>query len=199
MAALPERLPGWLLPLLLLAACSSAQLAPPRKIVLLASFEGRDRARGYELLASATLALQDAARDDLVLLAVDSGSSVADATSRVQALRSDPLVRMVLLAGDYASAAQTQTALGDLPALFISAGSVGPVGGGEVQVRGVSTPSAAFIQRYRESNPAAPDPGLWAAAGYEAATIALTVAGAQDRVSVAQALADWYQDVISAP
>ena len=199
MAAMPERLRIWLLPLILLAACGSAQLAAPRKIALLASFEGRERARAYELLASADLALQDAARDDLILLAVDSGSSVADAISRVQALRSDPLVRMVLLAGDYASAAQTQTALGDLPALFISAGSVGPVGGGEGQVRGVSTPSAAFIQRYRESNPAAPDPGLWAAAGYEAASIAVAAAGRQDRESVALALATWFKDESSAP
>ena len=140
MAALPERLPGWLLPLLLLAACSSAQLAPPRKIVLLASFEGRERARGYELLASASLALQDAARADLILLPVDSGGSVADAISRVQALRSDPLVHIVVLAGTYASDAQTLAALADLPSLLIGNKPYEPVGAREMLLRAFSLP-----------------------------------------------------------
>ena len=187
------------MPLLLLAACSSAQLAAPHKIALLASFEGRERARAYELLASANLALQDAAREDLVLLAVDSGSSVADAVSRVQALRSDPLVHMVLLAGEFASAGQTLAALDDLPVLLISEGSVGFVRDGELILRAVSPPSAAFIQRFRESNPATREPGLWAAAGYEAATTAVAVAGAQDRAKVAQTLAAHFQDVSSSP
>ncbi len=187
------------MPLLLLAACSSAQLAPPRKIALLASFEGRERALSYELLASANLALQDAAREDLVLLAVDSGSSVADAVSRVQALRSDPLVYMALLAGEYASAGQTLAALDDLPVLLISEGSVGFVRDGELILRAVSPQSAAFIQRFRESNPAAREPGLLAAAGYEATTTAVAVAGAQDRAKVAQTLAAHFQDVSSSP
>ena len=187
------------MPLLLLAACSSAQLAAPRKIALLASFEGRERARAYELLASANLALQDAAREDIVLLAVDSGSSVADAVSRVKALRSDPLVHMALLAGEYASAEQTLAALDDLPVLLISEGSVGFVRDGELILRAVSPQSAAFIQRFRESNPASREPGLWAAAGYEAATTAVTVAGAQDRAKVAQSLAAHFQDVNSSP
>lgn len=117
---MPERLWRWLLPILLLAACSSAALAPPRKIALLASFEGRERQQGYELLASAQLALQDAARADLTLLPVDSGGSVADAVSRAQALRSDPLVLMVVVAGAYASDPQTLAALAGLPALLIS-------------------------------------------------------------------------------
>ena len=196
---MPERLRIWLLPLFLLAACSSAQLAAPHKIALLASFEGRERARAYELLASANLALQDAAREDIVLLAVDSGSSVADAVSRVQALRSDPLVHMVLLAGEYASAGQTLAALDDLPVLLISEGSVGFVRDGELILRAVSPPSAAFIQRFRESNPATREPGLWAAAGYEAATTAVAVAGAQDRAKVAQSLAAHFQDMSSSP
>ena len=153
MAALPERLPGWLLPLLLLAACSSAQLAPPRKIVLLASFEGRDRARGYELLASATLALQDAARDDLVLLAVDSGGSVADAISRVQALRSDPLVHIVVLAGTDASDSQTLAALAGMPALLISAEPVESVGEREMLLRAISLPSPELLNAIASATP----------------------------------------------
>ncbi len=199
MAAIPERLRYWLLPLLLLAACSGAPLEAPRKIALLASFEGRERVHAYELLASANLALQDAARDDLVLLTVDSGSSVADAINRVQALRSDPLVHMVLLAGEYAGAGQTLAALDDLPVLLISEGSVGFVRDGELVLHAVSPPSAGFIQRFHESIPATREPGLLAVAGYEVATIALTVAGGKDRESVAKALADWYQDLSSAP
>ena len=143
MAALPERLPGWLLPLLLLAACSSAELAPPHKIALLASFEGRERQFGYELLASVQLALQDAARTDLTLLPVDSGGSVADAVSRVQALRSDPLVLMVVLAGKYASDPQTLAALADLPALLISAEPDGPGGAREMLLHALSLPAPA--------------------------------------------------------
>ncbi len=167
MAALPERLPGWLLPLLLLAACSSAQLAPPRKIVLLASFEGRERARGYELLASASLALQDAARADLILLPVDSGGSVADAISRVQALRSDPLVHIVVLAGTYASDSQTLAALAGMPALLISAEPVESVGEHVLLLRATSQLAPALVELYRESNPDVPESGPWAAAGQD--------------------------------
>ena len=140
---MPEQLRWWLLPLMLLAACSSAQLAPPRKIALLASYEGSERASGYELLASAGLALQDAARIDLTLLPVDSGGSVADAVSRVQALRSDPLVLMVVLAGKYASDPQTLAALADLPALLISAEPDGPGGAREMLLRALSLPAPA--------------------------------------------------------
>ncbi len=137
---MPERLWRWLLPILLLAACSSAALAPPGKIALLAPFEGRERQLGYELLTSARLALQDAARTDLTLLPVDSGGSVADAVSRVQALRSDPLVLMVVLAGTYASDAQTLAALADLPSLLISDQPYEPVGAREMLLRAFSLP-----------------------------------------------------------
>ncbi len=141
------------MPLLLLAACSSAQLAAPHKIALLASFEGRERARAYELLASANLALQDAAREDIVLLAVDSGGSVADAVSRVQALRNDPLVLMVVLAGTYASDAQTLAALADLPALLIGAEPEGPGGAREMLLRAISLPSPALLKTIVRATP----------------------------------------------
>ena len=199
MPAPPERLRWWLLPLLLLAACSHADLAPPRKIALLASFEGRERAIGYELLTAAQLALADAARPDLTLLPVDIGDTVADALSRILALRGDSLVHVVILAGALATAAEPLAALADLPALVIADGRIGPAAANVWRIRPDSRPTATLAERYRARNPYAPPPGPLTTAGYEAATIAASLAGAEDRAAVARALRNIARNGIASP
>ena len=108
--------------LLLLAAVSAGcgVLAPrlPRKIALLAPFEGQFRAIGYNALYAARLAFSDAAPSDLQLLPIDDGGALAAAVARVKALNADPAVAAVIALGPAATHASAQAA-NDKPLILL--------------------------------------------------------------------------------
>lgn len=103
---------------LILVLCACISGTPTAKIALLAPFEGRYREVGYEALYAARLALADSGTS-FTLLPLDDGGTAPFAASRAAALGYDPQMAAVILIGDSAAAAETQTALGDLPALII--------------------------------------------------------------------------------
>lgn len=100
----------------LLISCTASPL--PRKIALLAPFEGPHRPIGYNALYALRLCLQDAAPLDLQLLAVDDGGSGAAAQDRITALNIDPAVTAILALGASASQPAVQNA-SDRPLIII--------------------------------------------------------------------------------
>lgn len=100
-----------------LAACSVAPSV--QKIALLAPFEGRYRDVGYEALYAVRLALADAGAENVHLLAVDDGGSVASAVDRARALERDPAVKMALVLGLAAADERTLSAFERLPVLVV--------------------------------------------------------------------------------
>ncbi len=102
------------------SACAVSQSGEVIRVGLLAPFEGRYRAVGYDALFAARLALNTQhSEQQIELLAVDDGGSVELATQRAAALAEDEQVRAVILLGREATAPQVQLALGDLPALVV--------------------------------------------------------------------------------
>jgi ABC-type branched-subunit amino acid transport system substrate-binding protein len=89
------------------------------RIGLLAPFEGRYREIGYDLLYAARLALRDAGQAHLELFPIDDGGAVESAIDRAEALRRNPLVQVVMVAGLAATDPQTLAAFGDLPVIVI--------------------------------------------------------------------------------
>ena len=89
------------LALIALVGCATSA-APNQIIVLLAPFEGRYREVGYQALYAVRLALADANRTDLTLLALDDGGTAQNIQDRVMAINQDSAVQAVLLLGQLA-------------------------------------------------------------------------------------------------
>ncbi|MDX2160506.1 MAG: hypothetical protein SF162_04185 [bacterium] len=102
----------------MLNACAAVRSPAPPRIALLAAFEGRYRAAGYDALYAARLALADGGIA-VDLLPVDDGGSAQTAADRAAALADDPDTIIVLLVGQAAAQHEVQHALGDLPALIV--------------------------------------------------------------------------------
>src|ERR1700753_2715268 len=92
------------LPLILIGLLLSACTVPPtpRKIALLAPFEGQYREIGYEALYAAQLSLQESSTPSAyVILPLDDGGTEATAHERAQALTYDDSIVFVLALGPY--------------------------------------------------------------------------------------------------
>ena len=92
------------------AACGSSDNHLPRKIALLAPFEGQYREIGYNALYALRLAIGDAEPRDIPLLAVDDGGTLASAVARVRALNWDPAVAVIIALGPEATHPAAQMA-----------------------------------------------------------------------------------------
>lgn len=111
----------------LLSGCALNPIQTPRRIALLAPFEGRYREIGYDALYAARLALQTYGNGEIELLPIDDGGTVESAISRAQAFTQDPAIQAVILVGQAATDPATQRALGSLPALALAYWPVQPV------------------------------------------------------------------------
>jgi hypothetical protein len=109
--------------LLLAAGCGLVHPDSVTRLVLLAPFEGRYQALGYDAYYAAQLALSqaNAAESGIELLAVDDGSTPESALERAQAIARDPLVGAVLALGPWASSTSVQQAIAPIPMLVIGA------------------------------------------------------------------------------
>lgn len=112
--------------LLVLFVGCTAQVAPPTKIVLLSSFEGRYREVGYDALYAARLALSDAGYEQITLLPIDDGGTELLAADRIHALENDPSVEVILASGLFATSSTAQAALNRLPMLIIGHWNTAP-------------------------------------------------------------------------
>lgn len=101
-----------------IAGCGLMEPKLPRKIALLAPFEGRYRAIGYNALYAARLAFIDAAPTDWQLLPVDDGGAHDSAVARVKALNMDPAVAAIIALGPMATHASAQSA-NDKPLILL--------------------------------------------------------------------------------
>lgn len=106
--------------------CANSNSGRPRRIALLAPFEGRYREIGYDALYAARLALLDEDRTDIELLAVDDGGSVRTATERARALSNDSRILAVVVLGYDAADSAVQRAFDDLPVVIVGEWLVEP-------------------------------------------------------------------------
>ena len=93
-----------------LTACSTADRVLPRKIALIAPFEGQFREIGYNALYAVRLAFDDALTQDVQLMAIDDGGTIESAVARVTALNLDPAVAAIIALGPFATHASPQRA-----------------------------------------------------------------------------------------
>lgn len=91
-----RRVLGWVA-VLWLVACSPSRAVT--RYVLIAPFEGEEREVGYQMLYGARLAIAEANRLDIELLAVDDGGSREQFQQRLSAFERDPTVVQLLVAG----------------------------------------------------------------------------------------------------
>jgi ABC-type branched-subunit amino acid transport system substrate-binding protein len=105
----------------LAAACApwQAPAAPRPTIALLAPFEGRYRALGYDAYYAAQLAVADAAATPVDFLPMDDGGTVTTAAARAAAFAAMPRVRAVVVVGAVATDPQVLAAFGDLPVIVV--------------------------------------------------------------------------------
>ena len=103
---------------LALAACSTFETHLPRKVALLAPFEGQYREIGYNALYAARLAFADVQPLDIELLAVDDGGSHTSAVDRIKALNLDPAVAAIIALGPASTHPSAQMA-NDKPLILI--------------------------------------------------------------------------------
>ncbi len=134
----------------LLSACAAVP-PTPRKIALLAPFEGQYREIGYEALYAAQMALQET-QAHYVLLPLDDGGTETSARERAQAFTYDPSIAVVLALGPYATTPQVQAAYGTLPVLLVGYWPSIP------QSKNIAALSADL----RDTLPAIPDPYSYA-------------------------------------
>jgi hypothetical protein len=104
---------------LLLTGCAVFRGEEIRKIALLAPFEGRYREIGYDALYAARLAISESGIQTIDLLAIDDGGSLETAIARADAIRQDESIKAVIALGSYATDAQVQEHLGDVPMLIV--------------------------------------------------------------------------------
>jgi hypothetical protein len=146
-----QRFSSLVLIMLVLSACAAVP-PTPRKIALLAPFEGQYREIGYEALYAAQLALQDSPSSAYSVLALDDGGSEATAEERASALVYDSSIVFVLALGPYATTPDVQAAFGDLPVLMVGYWPSIPL----------RENIAAITADLRETLPTIPDPYLYA-------------------------------------
>jgi ABC-type branched-subunit amino acid transport system substrate-binding protein len=104
---------------LMITGCAVTSAKTPSRIALLAPFEGRYREVGYDAFYAAKLAIIEADRSNIELLAVDDGGTVENAASRARALTLDPLVKVVIVIGYDAADINVQAAFSDLPVIIV--------------------------------------------------------------------------------
>ena len=107
-----------LLLLLLSSALTACAANPPRKIALLAPFEGQFREVGYNALYAVRLAFADTEPNNIQLMAVDDGGGRESAIARIRALNIDPAVAAIIALGPAATHPDAQTA-NDKPLIMI--------------------------------------------------------------------------------
>lgn len=158
--------------LLFLTACSPLRLTRPiTKIGLVAPFEGKQRAIGYEALYAAKLAVREnnlagGTEGWLVeLVALDDGGQTETALRQARALAVDHDVMSVIGVMDASGHPQARSAYARLG---LSVELVDPQGGDAVTVK----PSASFDERYRAISGGA-QPGALAVRVYSAMQTAL--------------------------
>lgn len=155
----------------MLAVCGCAVIRTPQpgKIALLAPFDGAQADVGYEALYAARLALAEVDPNAFAytLLPLEDGGTNF-AADRARALAVDPDVIAVLLLGENAAAAETQAALGDLPAVIVGDWGAAPVDDDVTFVTEAPPMDETFAERYSVGNPFAPEPGEYAALTYRA-------------------------------
>lgn len=100
------------------AGCAISQSPPITKIALLAPFEGRDRAIGYNALYAVRLALTESGTRHIQLLAVDDGGTVIRAMERIRGLNTDPSVYAIIALGENATSHEAQT-INDKPLIIL--------------------------------------------------------------------------------
>ena len=113
-----KRVLGFLLALLL-TGCAVFRGEEVQKIALLAPFEGRYREIGYDAIYAARLATSESGIQSIDLLAIDDGGSVETAVARADAIRQDKSIKAVIALGIYATDAQVQEHLVDVPMLIV--------------------------------------------------------------------------------
>lgn len=116
--ALGVRFKTALLVLLLSSVLTACDAGWPRKITLLAPFEGQYREIGYNALYAIRLAFADAGTQDAQLLAVDDGGTTASAVERIMALNMDPAVAAIIALGPAATHPAVQRA-NDKPLIIV--------------------------------------------------------------------------------
>lgn len=91
--------------LIVVVGCTGVKPASPYKIVLMAPFEGAERAIGYNALYAARLALADYQRTtghlNVELLAVDAGEDPFIHRLRIRALLEDPSIHRIIGLGGW--------------------------------------------------------------------------------------------------
>ena len=187
---------GWLLvALLFLAGCSSVD--PVVKIGLVAPFEGRERAVGYDVIYSARLAVREINATGgiggyrLALVALDDGGDPELARKTAASLVTDPAVVAVI--GHWGA----QTTAVAAP-IYEEAGlAFLPAGEGTFGPRDPATLAPEFVAAYTAVTPFDETPGPYAASAYDAFQLLWQVlyaaaagGGTIDRDSVREALAD---------
>lgn len=100
------------------AGCAVSQSPPITKIALLAPFEGRHRAIGYNALYAVRLALTESSAQNIQLLAVDDGGTVDASIERIRAINNDPSIYAIIVLGHTASSHEVQLA-NDKPLILV--------------------------------------------------------------------------------
>lgn len=160
MAAVKHRL-FWMLWLaILLSACSIFQADIPRKVALIAPFEGEYRAIGYDALYAGRLALAESQLLNVDLLAIDEGGQASTSRERVLALARDPHIVAVLWLGQFPFPSEVALAI---PIYRLDLDPIQPD----------TSTFEAFRQRYLASDPFALEPTFNAYATYRTMQTAL--------------------------
>ncbi|MBI5879387.1 MAG: hypothetical protein HZB53_17200 [Chloroflexi bacterium] len=150
-------------------ACAPLLAVTPRiaKLGLVAPFEGRNRAIGYDALYAARLAIRDdrgrQSTTRIELLALDSGANSDALHRQARALAVDPdvLFVIVVIAPEDETLARAAYTVLSPPVRYVRVAATAPA------------TDDAFARRYAEISGGAP-PGVVAAAVYEAATTVLS-------------------------
>lgn len=152
--------------MLLLAACQS--VAPVVKVGLVAPFEGRDRALGYDVLYSARLAVREInaaggiGGTRVALVALDDGGSAEFAVATAESLLIDPAV--VAVVGHWLPPTTgVARPLYDAGGLLLLPGGEPPYTAADPALL-----SPEFVSAYTAVTPFDEVPGPYAGAAYEA-------------------------------
>jgi len=156
------------------AGCAVHRSATPIRIVLIAPFEGEDRAIGYEALYAARLALIDSGTVMIDLLPLDDGESNAD--ERAAAIARDPAIMVTLILGEETASIEVQAAFGDLPTLWIGGWATLRDSSSAFALPNRAIASAGLRQRLIAFDAFAPPPTDLAAPVFEATVLAIHAA-----------------------
>lgn len=102
-----------------MVACSARNVSGIQRIALIAPFEGRYSAIGYDAYYAVRLAIKERGNDTIELLAIDDGGSRSSAIERAKALANDPLVKVVIALGNNATQPDSQQAFANTPVIIV--------------------------------------------------------------------------------